>query len=359
MSLIFLFVLLLMVVYQVSAAVDYYKVLSLTRKATAAEIKKAFRKLSLKYHPDKNPSPDAAGKFSEISVAYDTLSDPEKRKAYDRGGEDAVKEMEQRGNAQQHDPFGGMFGNMFGFGGGGGRSQEDPRTENVVIPLRVTLAQLFKGEVLDAAYTRQVLCVEASSCTKNNQNCQGPGISVRVQQLAPGFVQQVQVKDDKCVSRGKEWRNPCKACPNGMTEEEEILLTVDVKAGMADGDVITFEQVADEQAGHTPGDLIFRVVQERHPSFARQGDDLHTTMGISLLDSLVGFRHFIRHVDDHQVWVEKDSVAYCGEVIKVVGEGMPKKSGKGRGDMYLTLNIEFPTHFTEQQKKELRKTLGA
>ena len=140
-------------------AKDYYKTLGVKRSATAAEIKKAYRKLSLKYHPDKNSSPDAADKFAELSVAYDTLSDPEKREIYNQGGEEAVKQQEQRGNQPAaNDPF-SIF-EAFGFGGMGGhrRQQEEARTPNVEIPVRVSLRQLFTGEILDVNYDRQVLC---------------------------------------------------------------------------------------------------------------------------------------------------------------------------------------------------------
>jgi len=161
------------------AGEDYYKILGVGRKATAAELKKAYRKLSLKYHPDKNSASDAQQKFAEISVAYDTLSDDDKRKAYNQGGEEAVTQMEQRGNQPAHDPF-DIF-SAFGFGGHGGqqRRHEEPRTASVEVPVRVTLRQLYVGEILDANYERQVLCAEAHMCQKNNQNCQGPGIAVR------------------------------------------------------------------------------------------------------------------------------------------------------------------------------------
>ena len=139
------------------AGEDYYKILGVARKATSAELKKAYRKLSLKYHPDKNSAPDAQQKFAELSVAYDTLSDDDKRKAYNQGGEEAVTQMEQRGNQPAHDPF-DIF-SAFGFGGGMGgqqRRQEEPRTASVEIPVRVTLRQLYVGEILDANYERQV-----------------------------------------------------------------------------------------------------------------------------------------------------------------------------------------------------------
>jgi len=336
------------------AGKDYYKILSVSKSATAAEIKRAYRKLSLKYHPDKNPAPDASAKFAEISTAYDVLSDPEKREAYNRGGEEAVKQQEQRANTPAQDPF-SMF-EHFGFGGFGGQQrQEEQRTPNIEIPIRVSLKQLYLGEVLDVEYKRQVVCVEASSCEKKNQDCQGPGIKLRVQQLAPGFVQQIQVSDPSCVARGKSWKSPCKACPRGMTEEEEIQLTVDVQPGMRDGDKIKFEQVADEAVGHTPGDLIFVVKQLVHPHFVRENDDLHLSIDISLEESLVGFDKSFEHLDGHLVQVKKDDVSYCSEVVKIVGEGMPRKGNRNsRGDLYVKLLINFPRKFTTQQKNLIR-----
>jgi DnaJ-related protein SCJ1 len=219
------------------------------------------------------------------------------------------------------------------------------------------LAQLYSGEILDVNYARQVLCVEAASCQRNDKECTGPGVKMRVQQLAPGFVQQVQVHDSSCVARGKALKMPCKACPNGMTEEEEIQLTVDVQAGMAEGDSIRFEQIADEQVGHIAGDVIFKISQVRHPHFTRDGDDIRVMIDITLLDSLVGFKRSFPHLDGHMVEVAKDDVSFCSEVVKIKGEGMPIKGKKVKGDMYVTLNIQFPESFTNQQKDLLRKTL--
>lgn len=352
-------ILLVCIVYYASAGKDYYKILGVSKAATAAELKKAYRKLSLKYHPDKNPAPDASEKFAELSVAYDVLSDPEKREAYNRGGEDAVKMQEQRENTPASDPFSIFehFG-FGGFGGGGGRrQQEEQRTPNVEIPVRVSLRQLYVGEVLDVEYVRQVVCVEANTCQKQNKDCQGPGIKVRMQQLAPGFVQQVQVSDPSCVARGKSWKSPCKACPNGMTEQEEISLTVDIQAGMKDGDTIKFDQVADEAVGHIPGDLIFTIVQATHSLFRRQGDDLHMGFTISLLESLVGFSKTIEHLDGHKVDIIKNDVTYCSQIIVIKNEGMPKRGSRNKGDLYVTLSIIFPHEFNDRQKGLIRQAL--
>mmetsp|Transcript_7377 Transcript_7377/g.10454 ORF Transcript_7377/g.10454 Transcript_7377/m.10454 type:complete len:365 (-) Transcript_7377:313-1407(-) len=343
----------------IAASKDYYKILAVPRSASAADIKRAYRKLSLKYHPDKNSSPDAATKFAELSAAYGVLSDPEKRKLYNSGGEDAVKMQEQRENTPAADPF-DIF-SAFGFGGmGGGRQrEEEQRTANVEIPVRVTLKQLYLGELLDVEYIRQVVCVEASSCEKKDKDCQGPGVKLRVQQLAPGFVQQIQVADSSCVARGKSWKSGCKACPRGMTEEEELQLTVDILPGMKDGEQIKFDQVADEAVGHTPGDLIFIIKQLPHPLFSRSGDNLSMSFSISLLEALVGFSKSFEHLDGHLVTVEKRDVTYCQEVMVIRGEGMPRKGGKnGRGDLLVTLLVDFPRDFSSRQKELLKQAMA-
>ena len=122
---------------------------------------------------------------------------------------------------------------------------------------------------------------------KNNQECQGPGVKVRMQQIAPGFVQQVQQRDERCVSQGKMWKSNCRDCPNGQTQSEKIDLTIDIAKGMYNGEPITFEGVADEKPGMNAGDLNFIIMQEQDEHFHRDGDHLYVTMEIPLVDALV------------------------------------------------------------------------
>lgn len=146
-----------------------------------------------------------------------------------------------------------------------------------------------------------------------------------------------------------------------MTEEEELQLTVDIQPGMKDGDQIKFDQVADEAVGHIPGDLIFIIKQLPHPLFQRNGDNLSMSLSITLLEALVGFKKSFEHVDGHIVTVEKKDVTFCSEVVTVRGEGMPRKGGKsGRGDLLVTLLIQFPRDFSPKQKNLIREaiTLG-
>jgi DnaJ-class molecular chaperone len=148
-----------------------------------------------------------------------------------------------------------------------------------------------------------------------------------------------------------------------MTEEEEIELTVDVKRGMADGDKIKYDQIADELVGHIAGDLVFVIQQVPDQFFTRNGDDLSVSIEISLLEALVGFDKEIKHLDGHAVQIAKSTVSQCNEVIRIAGQGMPRKAaGRGGvtsfGDLFVTLRIVFPPQLSEAQKTQLRQTLG-
>jgi len=338
-----------------AAGRDYYEVLGLEREATESEVKKAFRKLSLQMHPDKNPGdPTAAEKFSEVTVAHSILSDAGKREAYDRDGEDGLKRHEANENRGSGGGGGGMFDQFFGR-----QRQEERRTPDLVIPARLTLSQLYKGVAFDIDFDRQVLCPNYRECQRECPECHGPGVSVRQQQLMPGFMQQVQVRDDRCVARGKCGVPRCRACPHGLLEPETATLSVDVEPGMREGDRITFEEAADEAVGAKPGSLHVAVRTLRHEFFTRDGDDLHLTMRIPLVDALTGFNTTVGHLDGRQVDVRRRSVVACGEVQRLKGEGMPRRGRGGFGDMVIAYAITFPKGALAQERREaLAAALG-
>jgi DnaJ-class molecular chaperone len=270
-------------------AADFYKLLGISRDATIKEIKKAYRQKSLEFHPDKNKEEGASDKFAEIARAYEVLSDGNKKEIYDQYGEDGLKQHEQGGGGGGG--FGGGFEDVFssfGFNFGGGRQQRDREqsTPSVEIPLTLTMKQLYLGTTVEVQYIREVLCVNWQECTKNAKDCQGPGVRVRMQQLAPGFVQQIQQRDESCISHGKMWSPNCKACPQ-KTETEKIDLTIEVSPGMRPGERISFEGVADEKPGMTAGDLHFLIIMQEHKVYHRDRDNLYKTMEIPLVDALV------------------------------------------------------------------------
>eukprot|EP00386_Alphamonas_edax_P002190 GDKI01006574.1.p1 GENE.GDKI01006574.1~~GDKI01006574.1.p1 ORF type:complete len:372 (+),score=126.02 GDKI01006574.1:36-1118(+) len=333
---------------------DFYKVLGVGKKADATEIKKAYRKLSMKYHPDKNPEPDAAKKFAEIAEAYEVLSDEKKRQIYDQHGEQGLKQQHMEG---AHDPF-DIF-SQFGFGGQRQRRDSKPKTSNMVMKLRVTLEQLFFGEIFPVTYRRQVVCINAEECFIDKQDCQGPGVRVVVQQMGPGFIMQNQIQDDSCVAPRKAWKKKCKACPGGQTEIESVELTAYVEAGMAEGDTISFEGAADQKVGHDAGDLVFVIVPQPHERFVRKGADLHVEMPIPLLDALVGFKTAIKGIDGKDVVIEKQTVTHHDEVLVVQGAGMPVKGNSSqRGNVVVTFKVFFPNQVNGAQKTLIKQALG-
>lgn len=311
---------------------------------------------SLENHPDKGGD---AEKFSEIARAYEVLSDEEKKEIYDTRGEEGLKQHEQGGGGGG-DPFDDIFSHFgFNFGGGrrGGRERGEESTPSVELPLRLTMKQLYLGEIIEVEYVRQVLCVNWQECMRNNQECQGPGVKVRMQQLAPGFVQQVQVRDERCVARGKMWRSNCRECPQGQTVTEKIELTIDMQKGMRPGERISFEGVADEKPGMSAGDLHFVIMELPDENYHREGDQLYKTMEIPLVDALTGFSIELTHLDGHKFTVDVDGVTECDHVMRVPGKGMPRRNGRGYGDLYLTFEVDFPDTLTGDQKAAIRKIL--
>jgi len=339
--------------FSLAYAEDFYKLLGISRKATNKEIKKSYRQKSLEFHPDKNKSEGAADKFAQINRAYEALMNEETRSIYDQHGEEGLKRHEdggRGGGGGGFDPFEAFFGNGFG---GRQRREQEQTTPNVDIPLQLTLEEMYKGVVLEVTYIRQVLCLKWEMCMKTNQACQGPGISVRRQQIAPGFVQQVQARDDRCVARGKMWLDNCSDCKS-QTEAEKIELTIDAFKGIRDGEAITFEDVADEKPGYKPGDLNFVMVEKDHSEYHREGDNLYKSMSIPLVDALTGFSLTLKQLDGEEFSVTIDDIIECDEVLRIPGKGMPRRSGRGFGDLFMTFEVEFPEAITPDQKKKLR-----
>mmetsp|Transcript_46136 Transcript_46136/g.68739 ORF Transcript_46136/g.68739 Transcript_46136/m.68739 type:complete len:373 (-) Transcript_46136:97-1215(-) len=342
-------------------AADYYKLLGVSRDATNKEIKKAYRAKSLEFHPDKNKEEGASDKFAEINHAYEVLSNEETRDIYNKYGEEGIKQHEQGGGGGGGGFGGGFddFFSQFGFGGGGGgrRRQQEMQTPSVEIPLHVTMKDLYLGVELEVEYVREVLCVNWQECMSDAQACQGPGIRVRTQQLAPGFVQQVQQRDDRCIARGKMWKANCRACPK-KTETEKIGLTISVSPGMRPGERITFENVADEKPGYTAGDLHFVIMEQPAEQFTRDRDNLYSTSEIPLVEALTGFELNFVHLDGKEFSIKVDDVTECDHVMRVPGKGMPRRNGRGFGDLYVTFEVDFPDQLTDEQKAAIKKILG-
>lgn len=362
-----LVLLLLVAIVLPLALCDYYEKLGVPRDATESQIKKAYRKLSLKYHPDHDPTEEAKKKFVDLANAYEVLGDEEKRRLYDQYGEEGLKHS---GQQNFHNPF-DIF-SAFGGGGGGfnfrsnsGGGQMQNKGPDLEIELEVSLKDLYLGRVLDIAHRKQTLChkcrgtgAKKASDVTTCGGCKGTGMKMKVQQLGPGFVQQTQTVCDECGGKGKKVTSTCPHCSGKKVEVSEDNLMVAVERGMLDGEKIVFSQQADESPDSTPGDLIFKVVTAPHKRFVRSGDNLHFSLTISLLEALVGFSKKIKHLDGHTVDVIRTEVTRPGQVITIQGEGMPQHNFPSQtGDLHIEITVKFPASLTEEQKEGFKKLL--
>eukprot|EP00823_Brevimastigomonas_motovehiculus_P005510 TRINITY_DN4074_c0_g1_i1.p1 TRINITY_DN4074_c0_g1~~TRINITY_DN4074_c0_g1_i1.p1 ORF type:complete len:369 (-),score=68.37 TRINITY_DN4074_c0_g1_i1:168-1274(-) len=349
----------------VCAGANYYDILGVKRDATADQIKRAYRKLSLKWHPDKNVDnkEEANKKFVEIGNAYEVLSDAEKRRIYDTKGEEGLKQQP----GQHSDPFDlfSHFGDFFGFGNARRQSPEDKRGDDIKMDLFISLEDLYLGKTVEVLVKNQQLCpkcrgsgARSDEDVETCKSCQGKGVRIQMQQIAPGFVQQVQTRCTVCGGTGKIVKHKCPHCKGKKVVNGERILDVFVERGMADGATLDFEGQADEHPDHPAGNLVFKIVTIPHPNFTRKGDDLYYSMHISLLEALVGFKKTIRHLDGHEVVIQKKTITSPGEVLKVESEGMPLHNYSSKnGNLFVTFTIDFPRTLTEDQRSGFAKLL--
>jgi DnaJ family protein A protein 2 len=328
-----------------------YNILGVPKDVNETDLKKAYRKLALKFHPDKNPG--AEDKFKEISVAYDVLSDPEKRELYDRYGEEGLKEG--AGGAGAQDLFSQMFG-MFGGGpGGGGGRQRGPRKgEELVQELKVSLEDLYKGKTSRLALSKQVICTDCKGKGSSNPNavtkcseCRGQGVRVTLRQIGPGMVQQMQQTCPACQGSGEGIKDAdkCKKCGGKKTCNERKVLEVHVERGMRDKKRIVFNEEGDQAPDMVPGDIVLVIREKPHDLFKRNGDDLMMSHKITLNEALTGFKVPIPHLDGRTLLVTQPigSITRPGEYKAIDGEGMPRhRHPELKGKLIILFDVEFP-----------------
>ncbi len=343
---------------------DFYKILGVARSATDAQIKKSYRKLSMKYHPDKNSgSKEAAEKFQDVAAAYETLSNKDTRRIYDQSGEEGVRRnAANAGGGGGGDPF-DLFSHFFGGGGGGGRrggrGGGGQRGPDMVVDVPVSLRDLYVGRSVEVEVRAQALCSHCRGTGADDEDgvqectrCRGQGMIMTVHQLAPGFVQQVQQPCPICGGQGKTIKKKCHKCGGSKVERGRKTVDLWIEPGMKDGDTVEIDAAADEHPDKSAGNVVFRLRAIQHPVFTRQGDDLRADLRISLKDALLGFKRTLTHVDGHAVVVERTGVTQPGAVITIPGEGMPRhQQGSEAGALHVTIIVDFPGELTEEQKK--------
>eukprot|EP01119_Soliformovum_irregulare_P004265 TRINITY_DN1525_c0_g1_i1.p1 TRINITY_DN1525_c0_g1~~TRINITY_DN1525_c0_g1_i1.p1 ORF type:complete len:411 (-),score=130.15 TRINITY_DN1525_c0_g1_i1:216-1448(-) len=331
-----------------------YDILGVPTDANEGTIKKAYLKLAKQYHPDKNP--EGAEKFKEISVAYEILSDQEKKEVYDRYGEEGLMGGRGGGGFDGEDIFNSFFGFPFG-PGGGGRRGGPPRKrkgKDAVMAYPVTLEDLYNGKEDTINIEKTVLCPQCKGKGSAKQGgvtkcgpCEGSGVCVTMRPLGFGMVQQLQERCRHCGGEGEviKAKDRCKKCNGKKLVEEAKALKVFVEKGMMHGQKITFKEEGDQIPDIIPGDIILVLQQTEHAIFKRDGDDLILEKKISLYDALAGCQFLVTQLDGRTLVVNHTSknVIRPGDIKAIENEGMPQaRNHFSKGRMLIHFQIEFP-----------------
>ncbi|XP_077574950.1 dnaJ homolog subfamily A member 1 [Stigmatopora nigra] len=328
----------------------FYDTLGVKPTATPDELKRAYRKLALKYHPDKNPT--EGEKFKQISQAYEILSDAKKREIYDRGGEKAIKEGGPGGGGG-----GGSFASPMDifdlFFGGGSRMHRERKGKNIVHQISVTLEDLYNGATRKLSVQKNTVCERCEGrgsrkgAAQMCMSCHGTGMQVRVHQLLLGMVQQVSTVCHGCHGQGQRisQKDRCKACGGRKIMRQKKILEVHIDKGMRDGQKVMFHGEGDQEPGLEPGDIIIVLDQQEHPRFTRKGDDLTMCMELQLVEALCGFQKPVQTLDNRTLLV----TSHPGDLIKpgetkcIWNEGMPMhRRPFEKGKLIIHFSVVFP-----------------
>ncbi|CAK7272696.1 DnaJ-like protein xdj1 [Sporothrix epigloea] len=338
---------------------DLYELLGVERTATPSDIKKAYRKAALQHHPDKVPEERRAEsevKFKSVTQAYEILRDEEKRQLYDQFGMaafDSSRASTGDTDVDLNDMLAQMFGMNVGGGGAGGHKRSR-RGRDEEQQYKVTLEELYKGKTVKFAANKRVVCSQcrgtgAKDRVKPQQceRCKGAGVREAYRQVGPGLIRQEVLTCDNCEGTGMYYkeRDRCKKCKGKRTVAESKALEIYIPRGSRQGERIVLEGEADQFPEQTPGDIVFTLMEEDHQVFTRVGDDLSAEIIITLAEALTGFsRVVLKHLDGRGIHIDhpRGNILHSMEILKVTGEGMPRKRGDEKGDLYLSVKIEFP-----------------
>ncbi|MBR6291332.1 MAG: molecular chaperone DnaJ [Bacteroidales bacterium] len=351
---------------------DYYEVLGVDKNASPEELKKAYRKLALQYHPDRNPGDkEAEEKFKEAAEAYDVLSNPEKKARYDQFGMAGMEGAYGQGGMNMNDifsQFGSIFGDLFGGGAftgfsggfGGGSQRRVLRGSNLRIKVKLTLEEIDRGCEKKIKVNKFVPCKTCGGSgakdgkTETCQHCHGTGVVTEVRRTILGQMQ-TQSACPHCGGEGRIVKDKCRDCHgDGIVKSEEII-TINIPAGVQDGMQLAMHgQGNAAPRGGIAGDLIVLIEEQEHELFERQDANLYYNAFITFSQAALGAAIEIPTLSG-KVKIKVDPGTPSGRVVRLRGKGLPVVNGYGRGDLLVSLNVWVPKDLNKEEKKMLEQ----
>lgn len=345
---------------------DYYEVLGVSKDADDKELKKAFRSLARKFHPDKNDAPDADEKFKEIQEAYAVLSDSEKRRNYDRFGHNSPGGSPfgpggfQGFNINLDDILGGdFFSNIFG---GGRRRSTQSQGNDILVRHEISLEAVLSGGKDEIEIDLPSICKDCDGTgakdgiTTECSECDGAG-QVRIRQQIGPFVQDSIRACPQCEGSGRKFTSRCKSCAGDGRQTEIQVLRFNVPPGAQDGTRLRMRgkgQPAPFGKG-IPGDLFIELIIEEHPWFERNGMDLIMSLPLGFSDLALGTSVTLPHIDGKDLVVKVPAGTNSGDTITISSRGVPSSRGIGRGDVVVLCKLHMPKKFDKSTKKSLEQ----
>ena len=346
---------------------NYYDILGLDKNANEHEIKKAYKKMAIKWHPDKNPDNKdiAESKFKEISEAYHVLSDAEKKDIYDKYGEEGLKNNpgfngEQFSSAD--DIFKMFFGRNNGFEENMFEQKRTKKSDPKIVSIPFTLKDAYNGSKKKITLKIKKICKECNGIGGTNpklcNGCSGSGVKVMNRQVGPGMIQRIQTVCNVCSGNKKIIENICKRCNGNKIEFEDKQFVLSLDIGIENEDKKIYENSGDHLPGEVVGDVIFVMKEEKHNLYTRIGNDLIYNHIITLGDSIIGGTITFNNINDEKITFKEDNIIKYNSYSIIRNKGMPIANIPNTfGDLYVKYDIIYPTKNLSQSDKESIKKI--
>jgi DnaJ-class molecular chaperone len=346
---------------------NYYDILGITKDASEEDIKKAYRKMAVKWHPDKNPNnkKESEEKFKVISEAFTVLSDPSKKDIYDKYGDDGLKQHENgMGGQSAEDIFSMFFGNGNPFGQEFHRSNshnQETKSKPKVVEIPLNLKDIYFGTKKKITLKLDRNCnicngdggSEPRICTE----CNGNGVKIINKMIGPNMIQRFTETCKKCNGSKKTFERKCDKCNGKKTKqiEEQFIITID--AGVENDDTVIYENKGNQYPNELIGDIIFIIKENMHNTFKRIGNDLIYNHTVTLGDSLVGCNIKIDHINGEKIVITEDNFIKDNSYSVIKDKGMKMKGNYNYGSLYIIYTIEYPNKKLTSDEKDILQNI--